>query len=85
MRFYINKQAGAQALAPKQQKIMEKKKEEKERVRKAYAPKGQRTQKMMSFRVDNDLEEWLNQQPNKGRYINDLIMADWERHRGNEE
>lgn len=50
--------------------------EEKERMRKAYAPKGERSQKMMSFRVDNELAEWLNQQPNKGRYINDLIAAD---------
>ena len=55
---------------------MEPKKEEKERMRKAYAPKGERSQKMMSFRVDNDLAEWLSQQPNKGRYINDLIAAD---------
>lgn len=50
--------------------------EEKERIRKSYAPKGERSQKMMSFRVDNDLAEWLSQQPNKGRYINDLISAD---------
>lgn len=55
---------------------MEPKKEEKERMRKAYAPKGERSQKMMSFRVDNDVAEWLSQQPNKGRYINDLIAAD---------
>lgn len=49
---------------------------EKERMRKAYAPKGERSQKMMSFRVDNEISDWLNQQPNKGRYINDLIAAD---------
>lgn len=55
---------------------MEQKKEEKERMRKAYAPKGERSQKMMSFRVDNDVAEWLSQQPNKGRYINDLIADD---------
>lgn len=55
---------------------MEPKKEEKERIRKAYAPKGERSQKMMSFRVDNDVAEWLSQQPNKGRYINDLIADD---------
>ena len=60
---------------------MEEKKQEKERIRKSYAPKGQRTQKMMSFRVDNDLEEWLNQKPNKGRYINELIRADLDKHR----
>jgi len=55
---------------------MEPKKEEKERMRKAYAPKGERSQKMMSFRVDNEVSEWLSHQPNKGRYINDLIAAD---------
>lgn len=55
---------------------MEPKTEEKERIRKAYAPKGERSQKMMSFRVDNDVAEWLSQQPNKGRYINDLIADD---------
>ena len=46
------------------------------RVRKEYGKKGERTQKMMSFRVDNDLIEWLESQPNKGRYINNLIAED---------
>lgn len=55
------------------------KKEEKERNRKVYAARGERSQKMMSFRVDNDLVDWLEQQPNKGRYINNLIAADKER------
>lgn len=55
---------------------METKKEEKERIRKAYAPKGSRTQKTMSFRLDCELEDWLSQQPNKGRYINNLIQQD---------
>lgn len=55
---------------------MENQTKEKERMRKAYAPKGERSQKMMSFRVDNDVADWLSQQPNKGRYINDLIAAD---------
>lgn len=50
--------------------------EERERVRKEYGKKGERTQKMMSFRVDNDLIEWLESQPNKGRYINNLIADD---------
>lgn len=53
-----------------------KEKEQKERVRKAYASKGSRSQKMMSFRVDNELQMWLDSQPNKGRYINDLVRAD---------
>lgn len=46
---------------------------QKERVRKAYAPKGERGQKMMSFRIDNENAAWLEQQPNKGRFINNLI------------
>lgn len=50
--------------------------EEAVRVRKEYGKKGERTQKMMSFRVDNDLIEWLESQPNKGRYINTLISED---------
>lgn len=50
--------------------------ETKERMRKAYAPKGERSQKTMSFRLDNDLLSWLSQQPNKGRYINELIRCD---------
>lgn len=58
---------------------MEKKTEDKERVRKAYAAHGSRSQKTMSFRLDNENAEWLNQQPNKGRYINELIKADRER------
>ena len=53
--------------------------EEKERQRKAYAAKGERSQKMMSFRVDNEVADWLNQQPNKGRYINNLIREDMEK------
>lgn len=57
-------QAGAQAPATK------------ERMRKAYAPKGTRTQTMVTFRCDNDNVAWLQQQANKGRYINDLIARD---------
>lgn len=37
------------------------------------SPKGSRTQRMFSFRLDEDLFEYLNSVPNKGRYINDLI------------
>lgn len=55
---------------------MEMKKQESERIRKTYAPKGERSQKMMSFRVDNEVADWLSQQHNKGRYINQLILAD---------
>ncbi len=55
--------------------MKEKETQERERIRKAYAPKGERGQKMFTFRLDNDLQEHLNKQPNKGRYINDLIRA----------
>lgn len=60
-------------------KNKDEKKETTERQRKAYAPKGERSQRTMTFRLDNELAEWLNQQPNKGRYINDLIRADRDR------
>lgn len=56
------------------------KKEEQQRMRRAYAAKGERNQKMMSFRVDNENLEWLEQQPNKGRYINELIVRDRNSH-----
>lgn len=52
-----------------------KQEEEKQRVRRAYN-KGGSAQKMMSFRLDNELAEFLEQQGNKGRYINELIRAD---------
>ena len=46
------------------------------RLRKEYAPKGQRSQKMDTFRLDLENIDWLEQQQNKGRYINELIAAD---------
>lgn len=58
---------------------MTEEKQEQERKRKAYAPKGERGQKMMSFRLDNDNANWLQMQPNRGRYINELIAADRKR------
>lgn len=39
------------------------------------SPKGVRTQKMFSFRIDLDLVGYLESQPNKGRFINDLLRA----------
>lgn len=48
----------------------------RERIRKEYGKRGERTQKMMTFRVDNEVIDWLQEQPNKGRYINNLIAAD---------
>lgn len=54
---------------------MKQEKEEKARVRKSYAAKGERSQKMMSFRIDYENAEWLEQQDNKGRTINNLLAA----------
>lgn len=45
-------------------------------VRKNYAKRGSRSQKMFNFRVDLDNIHWLESQPNKGRYLNELIEAD---------
>lgn len=39
-----------------------------------------RSQKRIGVAIDNELEEWLNQQPNKNRYINGLIRKDKELH-----
>lgn len=61
---------------------MKKTEELQERSRKARSKNGERGQKMMSFRVDNENAVWLTQQANKGRYINDLIAADRERQLG---
>lgn len=52
---------------------MTKKLNEEERVRRAYSPRGQRGQKMVNFRCDLENYEHLQQQPNKGRYLNELI------------
>lgn len=40
------------------------------------SPKGERTQKLFSFRLDLDLIEYLDSQPNKGRFINELIRQE---------
>lgn len=34
---------------------------------------------MVSFRLDNELLDWLESQQNKGRYLNELIREDMER------
>lgn len=47
-------------------------KETKERLRKAYK-RGTITQKMMSFKIDLDIVERLQQEQNKGRLINNLL------------
>lgn len=52
------------------------KQDEKRQTRKKYAPRGERTQTMMAFKLDNDLKGWVNEQLNKGRYICNLIRKD---------
>ena len=54
---------------------MEQNKEEKARVRKTYSPKGERRQISFTFRLDNENIEWLYSQPNRGRYLNELISS----------
>lgn len=49
---------------------------EKELIRKGGNTRGVITQKMVSFKLDNDNLEWLQMQPNKGRYINALVERD---------
>lgn len=61
---------------------MKEEKDEKVRVRKAKSEKGTRSQTMYSFRLDNDNVDWLHQQHNMGRYLNDLIRADRQRQAG---
>lgn len=57
-------------------------KEKKEPLRKEGKQRGVTTQKMMSFRVDNELVEWLDSQPNKGRLINQLLFNEKSRQEG---
>lgn len=49
--------------------------ETKKQERKQYAKRGERSQKMVTFRLDNDLVDYLENLPNKGRFINDCIRA----------
>ena len=53
---------------------MEEQNEKKKQERKNYAPRGTRTQKAMTFRLDNDAAEYLSTVDNKGRLINELII-----------
>ena len=56
--------------------MKQEKKEAQPRTRREYAKRGERNQKMMSFRVDLDNIQWLESRDNKGRYINQLIAED---------
>lgn len=53
---------------------MEEQNEKKKQGRKNYAPRGTRTQKAMTFRLDNEAAEYLSTVDNKGRLINELII-----------
>lgn len=55
-------------------------KEDKKQERKKGRVNGSITQKVYSFRLDGDLIEWLYRQPNKGRYLNNLIRDDMEKY-----
>ena len=57
---------------------MDEKKNTQAGTRRAYSAKGERGQRMMSFRLDLDNIEYLNTKPNKGRYINELIARERE-------
>lgn len=49
------------------------KKKTEGRIRKDFDHKNGRTQKMMSFRLDLDIVDWLGNVQNKGRLINELL------------
>jgi len=53
-------------------------KENKSPTRKEGRTRGTITQKPMAFRCDFENIDWLEKQPNKGRYINELIRSDRE-------
>lgn len=55
---------------------MEQKATTPERIKKEGAKHGVITQKMMSFKIDLENIAWLQQQRNKGRYLNELIARD---------
>lgn len=50
--------------------------EKQKQERKSGRERGKVTQKVFSFRIDVEHLPWLELQPNKGRYINDLILRD---------
>ena len=49
---------------------------EQKQERKSGRERGKVTQKVFSFRIDEEHLPWLEMQANKGRYINDLIARD---------
>lgn len=59
---------------------MTKRLEDSERVRRAYASRGERSQTRVGFLLDNEHREWMQRQPNKSRYLNGLIAEDIKKH-----
>lgn len=47
--------------------------------RKQYGKRGEKSQKLIAFRADIELLDWLKSQANMGRYLNDLVRADKKR------
>lgn len=58
--------------------------QEKERLRKVGRKKGQLTQKLMAFRIDEDVQDILEKVQNKGRVVNEAVK-EWWRSRNREE
>lgn len=48
-------------------------------ARKQYGKRGEKSQKLIAFRCDIELLDWLKSQVNMGRYLNDLVRADKKR------
>lgn len=57
---------------------MSKKVEDADRVRKSYAPRGQRSQVRQTFLLDKENIDWVKSKPNISKYLNDLIRKDRE-------
>lgn len=53
--------------------------EKKVQARKQYGKRGEKSQKLIAFRCDIELLDWLKSQANMGRYLNDLVRADKKR------
>lgn len=53
-----------------------------ERIRKASIKRGTISQVPFSFRLDSDLQDYLNSKPNKGRFINNVIRDAMEEEAG---
>lgn len=51
--------------------------QEKERLRKVGRKKGQTTQKLMAFRIDEDVQDILEKVQNKGRVVNEAVKEWW--------